>query len=286
MDINLLPLITILGPLLLAALLAAIAVLTPRLVKLLHLHITASQEQQLQVYITREANLLYGHLISAATPLAALRLANPTLAMAATAIASDIPQVVQALGLTPDAVQLRVKAALGGLVAGDPTVSVVTPGTNQNSLASSPPPAAVSASAGGAAPIASGAAAAVKVLLMLFALSGAFMLSACVSPSTNTTGSATNAAQQTVASMYGVYDGAVSLELSWLKLGHATKAQADAVEALRITAYNSLHQMMVLANEGKDTTAQQVLVQTALNALSVYEANNGINALPTTTRNN
>ena len=91
-------------------------------------------------------------------------------------------------------------------------------------------------------------------------------LAACGTPSTNSTGTPTNAAEQVAAGLYGGYIAADSAYLAALTAGKVTKAQIAVIEPKRLAAKAALDNFAAASVNGT-AAAEQSLAQTAIAAL-------------------
>lgn len=109
---------------------------------------------------------------------------------------------------------------------------------------------------------------AIPVLLALGLLTGC-------APSTNSTGTPTNASEQVAAGLYGAYIAADSAYLAALTAGKVTKAQIAAIEPKRLAAKAALDNFAAASVNG-NAAAEQSLAQTAIAALTSVVTGAGI----------
>ncbi len=118
----------IFGPLLLAVVLGAAPFFIHKGIALLHINLTAAQEAALDAICERKANAIYGNMVSLGQTVAAHPVVNNNISQATTEILEEAPEMIQALGLTPQKVENRVAAAFGATLVADQKVSVAPPG--------------------------------------------------------------------------------------------------------------------------------------------------------------
>jgi hypothetical protein len=130
MQIDLSPLVRVLAPLLLAALTAAVpygAVLARRA---LGLRLTAQQQRTLSAAVDAGAQAAYGYLATNQGTIFDLPMRSRALATGVNHALACVGPTLKTLNITPDHIRAMVNARLGGLLAADPAVSVVSPQPN------------------------------------------------------------------------------------------------------------------------------------------------------------
>lgn len=123
MTVDLSPVIGVMASLALAAVTAAIPIVVPYLVRLLHLQNNAAMVNLVSEAAKRAAGQAYDFMVTnQGVNHGAIR--NAALASAAAYVARSVPDTLAKLGVTPEHVQAMVAGELGKLLAVDPTVSV------------------------------------------------------------------------------------------------------------------------------------------------------------------
>jgi hypothetical protein len=127
MIIDLTPLVQALAALALASLSAATPYFVPLLVRYLHIRLTSIQASAIQNAADVGAQAAYGYIATNAANYHDVTIRNAALAKGVQHVMDSTPDALTALGITPDHVKQMVEARFGGLLAGDPNVSITTP---------------------------------------------------------------------------------------------------------------------------------------------------------------
>lgn len=127
MVVDLQPVAAALLPLASAAVLAAIPILVPAVLKRLHVANDADLSAKLVTACDAAAGLAYRAALSYEGGLSNVAIHDAALAQGVSYVVARMPHAMQQLGLTPEHVGEMVSARLGRLLASDPTVTAGTP---------------------------------------------------------------------------------------------------------------------------------------------------------------
>lgn len=121
-----------------AAVIAAIPIVVPAMLKRFGIANDASLTGKVTAAADAAAGEAYSYALSHEGGLANVAVHNDALAVGTQYVVSRFPDAMASLGLTPDNIGAMVKARLGVMLAGDPTVSAGAPG---KAVADAPAPA-------------------------------------------------------------------------------------------------------------------------------------------------
>jgi hypothetical protein len=124
MNIDLTPLLQALAALALAAVTAASPYLLLLLQRNLHVRLTGSQAAAVQCAAEAGAKAAYGFIAENAASYRDVGIRDRAIAKGAQHVVASAPEALTALGITPEHVRAMVEARFGGLLAGDPNVSI------------------------------------------------------------------------------------------------------------------------------------------------------------------
>lgn len=111
-----------------AAVLAAIPVVVPALLKRLHIANTSDMAAQVEAACNAAAGMAYQYAAAHGEEgLKNVDVHNQALAVAVKYVVERLPDTLKALGLTPDHIAQMVSARLGSLLATDPTITAGVP---------------------------------------------------------------------------------------------------------------------------------------------------------------
>ena len=110
-----------------AAVVAAIPLVVPAVLKRLGVANNADLTSNLELALNAAAGGAYKYAASHEGGLSNVAVHNGALATATTYVVSNLPDTLKKLGITPDKVQEMVSNRLGALLASDPTVTAGKP---------------------------------------------------------------------------------------------------------------------------------------------------------------
>lgn len=124
---NLLPALDALRGLVYAAVLAALPIVIPTLLRRLNMGIAADQAARIEKAAEAGAGLAYQYAAAHEGGLSNVPVRDAALAAGINHVSASVPAALDALGITPEHVSQMVAARLGALLANDPTVTAGTP---------------------------------------------------------------------------------------------------------------------------------------------------------------
>ncbi len=125
MEIDLAPLVRALAPLALAAFTAAVPYGLVLARRAIGLKLTSQQQASVIAAVDSGAQAAYGFLATCGGSVLEASTRNAAVAIGANHVVAGVAPVLKALNITPQRVHAMVDARLGGLLAADPTVSIV-----------------------------------------------------------------------------------------------------------------------------------------------------------------
>jgi hypothetical protein len=124
MSIDLTPLVQALAALALAAITSATPYLAPILRRYLHIRLSATRAAAIQSAADVGAQAAYGYIAANAASYRDVAIRDAAIAKGVQHVVASTPEAITALGVTPEHVRNMVEARFGGLLAGDPSVSI------------------------------------------------------------------------------------------------------------------------------------------------------------------
>jgi hypothetical protein len=126
-SVDLTPLVSVLAPLAYAAVVGAVGILVPAVLKRLGIANDTDLSNKLVTALDAGAGEAYRVALSHDGGLASVTVHNTAIAAGVSYVTAALPDTLTKLNITPDKVQAMVQARLGTLLASDPTVTAGTP---------------------------------------------------------------------------------------------------------------------------------------------------------------
>lgn len=125
MQIDLAPAMLVLAPLMLAAITAAVPYGLVLARRAIGLKLTSQQQKSVTAAVDAGAQAAYGFLATNGASFLDVPMRNKAIANGVNHVVAAVAPALKALSITPERVHAMVDARLGGLLAADPTVSLV-----------------------------------------------------------------------------------------------------------------------------------------------------------------
>ncbi len=90
----------------------------------LHIRLTATQAAAVQTAANAGAQAAYGYIAANTGSFRNVTIRNAAIATGVQHVVASAPELMAALGVTPEHVRTMVEARFGGLLAADPNVSI------------------------------------------------------------------------------------------------------------------------------------------------------------------